>query len=107
MLAPAGKALVEAAGFGLADAQGDFDSCGAQTVQTAAGDSGIGVDGGGDNAAHSGGDQRFRAGSGAAGVVAGLQRDVGRAAARAFTGCLEGGDFGVVEQVVLVPALAG
>jgi hypothetical protein len=40
-------------------------------------------------------------------VVAGLQRHIGRAAARSLGSSLERGDFGVVEQVVLVPALAG
>jgi hypothetical protein len=43
-------------------------------------------------------------------MVARLQRHVGRAAAQTLTGVLlrdfESGDLGVVEQVVLVPALA-
>jgi hypothetical protein len=44
-------------------------------------------------------------------VVAGLQSDVSRAAAqplaRVLSGNLEGGNLGVVQQVVLVPTLAG
>ena len=40
-------------------------------------------------------------------MVAGLEGDVGCAAAGAVTGDLEGGDFGVVAEVVLVPAFAG
>ena len=55
-------------------------------------------------------DERIGAGRRAAGDVAGLEGDVGRAALNAI-GCVllrlfEGDDFRVVEQVVLVPALA-
>jgi hypothetical protein len=50
MLAPAGEAFVEAAGFGFTDSENDFDSGGAEAVEAVAGDSGVGVDGGGDDA---------------------------------------------------------
>ena len=88
MLAPAGKALVEAAGFGLADSDSNFDARRAQALHAVAGDGGIGIDGGGDDAREPGGDQRLGAGAGAAGVVAGLQGDVGRAAAQTLAGVL-------------------
>ena len=84
MLAPAGKALVETAGFGLADSKSHLDSGGAEAIETMAGDGGIGVDGRRYDALESSGDQRFRAGPGAAGVVAGLQGYIGSAAAGAF-----------------------
>ena len=111
MLDPAGEAFVDAARFGLADADCDFNAGGAHTVSAVAGDVGVGIDGGGDHALEAGGDEGFRAGTGAAGVIARLERDVGGAAAQAFPGVLRGDperdDFGVVEQVVLMPAFAG
>ena len=111
MLAPAGKALVETAGLGLANAEGDFKACGAHPLGSASGYGGIGIDGCGHHAGKSGGDQSFRTGAGAAGVVAGLERDVGGAAAESFAGVLcgdlESDHFGVVEKIVLVPAFAG
>ncbi len=83
MLAPAGEALVEAAGFCLADAEGGLDACGLQSVRCRGrrrrgwdrwwrrrrGDAG--------------GDEGLRAGRGAAGVVAGFEGDVGGAASDA------------------------
>ena len=84
VLDPAGEALVEAAGFGLADADGDFDARGAQCLEAVAGDGRVGVDGGGDDAAEAGLDERVGAGRRAAGDVAGLEGDVGRAAANAI-----------------------
>jgi len=110
MLDPAGEAFVEAAGFRLAGADGDFDSCGAEGVEAVAGDGGVGIDGGGDNAAEAGFDKRIGTGRSAAGDVAGLEGDVGGAAvnaiARMSCGLAEGDDFGVVKEIVLVPALA-
>ena len=110
VLDPSREAFVDAAGFSLADAECDVNAGGAQAVRAVAGDGGVGVDGGRDHAFEAGGDEGLGAGPGAAGVVAGLERDVGGAAAKAFFGMLlrlpEGDDFGVVEQVVLVPAFA-
>ena len=111
VLDPFGEAFVEAAGFGFADAEGGFDAGGAQCFHAVAGDVGVGVGGGGDYAGDSGGDEGLGAGAGAAGVVAGLESDVGGAAAEAvffvvLCGVFEGGDFGVVEEVVFVPAFA-
>jgi hypothetical protein len=75
-----------------------------------AGDGGVGIDGGGDDAGEAGLDERIGAGRRAAGDVAGLEGDVGRAAANAIGRVLlrlfEGDDLRVVEEVVLVPALA-
>ena len=75
-----------------------------------AGDGGVGIDGGGDNAAEAGFDKRIGTGRSAAGDVAGLEGDVGGAAvnaiARMSCGLAEGDDFGVVKEIVLVPALA-
>ena len=84
VLDPAGEAFVDAAGFGLADAERDLDAGGAQAIGAVSRDIGIGIDGGGDDALDAGGDQGFRAGAGAAGVVAGLEGDVGGGAAEAF-----------------------
>ncbi len=110
MLDPAGEALVDAAGFRLADAENGFDSCRAQGFHAVAGDVGIGVGGGGHHALESRGDERLGAGAGAAGVIAGLKGDVGGAAFEACGGMVlgffEGDDFGVVEEVVLMPAFA-
>jgi hypothetical protein len=72
-----------------------------------AGYGGIGIDGGGDDADHAGGDKGLGAGRGAAGVVAGLERDVGCPAFGARACLAKGNDFGVVEEVVFVPAFTG
>ena len=53
VLAPAGEAFVEAACFGFADAYDGFNAGGAQRFHAVAGDGGVGVDGGGYNAANS------------------------------------------------------
>ncbi len=110
MLDPAGKAFVDAAGFGFTDAELRLKARCLQGFHAVAGDGGIGIAGGGDDACEPGGDQRLGAGAGAAGVIAGLEGDVGGAAfeavARVLSGFVEGDDFGVVEQVVLVPAFA-
>ena len=84
---------------------------GAQCFHAVAGDVGIGIAGGGDDACDSGGDEGFGAGAGAAGVIAGFEGDVGGAALETISlSCycwlFEGGDFGVVEEVVFVPAFA-
>jgi hypothetical protein len=51
VLAPAGEAFVEAAGFGLAGAERDFECPRRAALKAVAGDGGVGVDGGGDDAA--------------------------------------------------------
>ncbi len=106
-LDPAGEAFVEAAGFLLADAEDGFDARGTQRFEALAGDCGIGVEGSGDDASYSGGDERLCAGSGAAGEIAGLEGDVGCASRSARSGFAQGNNFGVVAAVVLVPAFAG
>ena len=102
VLDPAREALVEAAGFGLAGADGDLNARGAQCFKAMAGDGGVGVDGGGDDAGEAGFDQRIGARRRAASDAAGLERDVGRAAAnaiwsRAAARCFERDNFGVVD----------
>ena len=71
-------------------------------VRAVSGHGGIGIDGGGHNAAQSSSDQRLRTGPGAAGVVAGLQGHIGRAAAQAFSGVLRSHfqrhHLGVIQQ---------
>ena len=110
MLDPAGKAFVEAAGFGFADAEDGFDSCGAQGIHPVAGNVGIGVGCGGDDALNTGGDEGMGARAGAAGVITGLEGDVGGSAfesvACMLLGHPERNDFGVVEKVIFVPAFA-
>ena len=110
MLTPAGEAFVEAASLGLADAHGHFNGRRAHLLHAVAGDGGVGVDGGGDNAAHAGGNERIGAGRGAAGVVAGLEGHVGCAAGQAVAGVLRShtqrDHFRVVDQVIFVPAFA-
>ena len=59
VLYPAGEALVDAAGFRLADAENGFDPCRAQGFHAVAGDVGIGVGGGGHHALESRGDERL------------------------------------------------
>ena len=110
VLDPAREAFVDAARFGLADAERDVDARRAQAVGAVAGHGGVGIDGGRDHALEARRDQRLCTRPGAAGVIAGLERNVRRASPKAFSGVLrsfiEGNDLGVVEQVVLVPALA-
>ncbi len=102
-----------------ASALADSDFClkagRTQCFHAVAGDVGVGIDGGGDHARQARGDEGLSAGAGAAGVVAGLEGDVGGAAAQTvlfligegvLPGFVESDDFSVVEQVVLVPALA-
>ena len=111
MLTPARKAFVEAAALGLAGSECHLDTCGTHPLRAVAGNGGIRIDGGGDYAAQASSDECFCAGAGSTGVVAGFQSDVGCAAAETLPGVLrgyfEGDDFGVVEQIVLMPAFAG
>ena len=65
----------------MAGADFGLDAGGAEGGEALAGDGGVGVNGGGDDAADAGGDEGLGAGRGAAGVVAGLEGDVGCAAA--------------------------
>src|SRR5690606_29882477 len=58
------------------------------------------------HARHAGVDQRGRAGPGAAGVVAGLERDVGRGAARAHADRLQRRHLGMRSALAFVPAFA-
>ncbi len=110
MLNPASEAFVEAASFGLAEADGDLDARGAQSFKTVAGDGGVGIDGGGDDASEAGFDERIGAGRRAAGDVAGLECDVGGATVDTIAcvrcGLAQSDDFSVIEEIVLVPALA-
>ena len=82
----------------------------AQTLHAVTGDGRVRIDGRGNDACEPGGDQCLGAWPGAACMVARLQRHIGRTAAQPLTGVLlrdfEGSDLGVVEQIVLVPALA-
>ena len=66
----------------------------------------VGVGERGDDARHACGDERIGAGAGAAGVGAGLERDVGGGAGGAVARLLERGDLGVGAPGALVPALA-
>ena len=84
----------------------DLDTGGAQLIEAASGDGGIGVGGGCDYTRDARGDDRFRAGAGAAGGAARLERDVHGGAAGFFAGLCESDDFGMVECVVDVEALA-
>ena len=86
MLDPAREALVEAAGFSLAGSDGDLDSCSTQCFEAMAGHGRIGIDGGGDDAGEARADQGIGAGRRAAGDAAGLEGDVGGAAADAVAG---------------------
>lgn len=110
VLAPAGEAFVEAAGFLLADAKTRPKPCCMQCFHAVTSDGGVGIDGGGDDAAKAGGDEGLSARRGAAGVVAGLKGDVRGATFEAFTcvlrGFAEGNDFSVVDEVVLMPAFS-
>jgi len=111
VLTPPGKAFVETARLGLADAQGHFNPRRTHAIGTMSSDSGIGVDGCGYYAAQARSDESFSAWAGASGVVARLQVDVGGAAEQAIPcvlrGHFEGDHFGVIHQRVLMPALAG
>jgi len=110
VLDPAGEAFVEAAGFSLAGANGNFDASRTESGKALAGNGGVGIDGGCDYAAETSFDERIGARRSAAGDRAGLEGDVGGAAVDAVAcvsrGLAEGDDFGMVEKVVLVPALA-
>ena len=88
VLDPAREALVEAAGFSLADADIGLDARRAQCFDAVAGHGGVGVDGGGDDAREAGADEGIGAGRRAASNAAGLEGDVGGAAANAIAGML-------------------
>jgi hypothetical protein len=110
MLDPTSKAFVEAAGFSLAGSDRDFDFRGVERFKAAAGNGGVGVDGCGDDTAEARLNERVGAGRRAAGDVAGLEGDVGSATVDAVA-CVrcrlaEGDDLGVIEEIVLVPALS-
>ena len=110
VLDPAGKAFVEAPGLSLAGADGDLNPRGAEGFEAVAGHRGVGIDGGGDDASEVGLDDCVSAGRRAACDAARLERDVGRAAADAVGSVLlrlfQGDNLGVIEEIVLVPALA-
>ncbi len=115
VLNPACEAFVDAAGFRLADSKGGLKACCPHSLHAAAGDVGIRVAGGGDNASESCRNESIGARAGASGVIAGLKGDVGGAPSEAVLfliregvlfGFAERDDLGVVEQVVLVPAFA-
>ena len=69
-------------------------------------DGGIRIEHRGDDALDSCGDDRVRAGAGAAGGAAGFEGDVERCAARFFAGFFQRDDFGVVAAIVGVEAFA-
>jgi len=106
-LAPTGEGLVEAASFCFTDADSGLDARRAQCFHAVAGYCRIGVNGGGDDADHAGGDKGLGAGRGVACVVAGLKGDVGCPAFGARACLAKRDDFGVVEEVVFVPAFTG
>ena len=85
VLDPAGEAFVDAAGFCFADTEFGLKACCTQAFHAVAGDGGIGIAGGGDDAGEAGGDECLGAGAGAAGVIAGLEGDVGGAAFEAVS----------------------
>jgi hypothetical protein len=99
-LDPVGEAFIEAAGLFFADAEDGFEGGCAEAVHAVAGDVRVGVAGGGDDAFDAGGDEGRCAGSGAAEVIAWLERYVGCSAVEAFAGVrsgfVEGDNFGVV-----------
>lgn len=70
----------------------------------------IGIDCGGDHASQFGGNKRLCAGRRTAGVVAGFERDVRRAPVKTLAGVLlcfaQSYNFGVVDEIVLVPTFA-
>ena len=102
--------MVEAAGFCFTGPEGGLDACGLEGLEAVAGNGGVGVDGGDNYAGEAGGDEGRGARRSAAGVVARLEGYVGGAVFYGFFGMLCGfqsGDFGVVAEVVLVPAFAG
>ena len=97
--------LVDLRGLGPEDADLDVHARGPQPLE-ATGGGRPGVVDGDDHPTHPGLDQRHGAGAGAAGVVARLEGDDGRAALRAQAGGRERRDLGVRPARALVPALA-
>ena len=81
MLDPLGETFVDAAGFGHADAEGGLDAGGDERTHAVAGDGWVRVGGGGYYAGDACREEGLGAGSGAAGVIAGLEGDVGGGAA--------------------------
>ena len=104
---PPGERLVQATRFGACAGSAtaiDLNSGGAQFLQSAARNSGIGIDHGGDDARDACGNQRARAGARASRVAARFEIDVHGCAARVLAGGFERNDFGVAQAVVGVEA---
>ena len=75
-------------------------------ARRAAGRCGVRIMGREDHPRHAGGDERLGTGAGLSGVIAGLERDVGRGSTRSRAGGEEGHDFGVGLAILGVPPFA-
>jgi hypothetical protein len=98
-----GESVVEVAGGLFEDADDDFDSGVAKSLDAPAADLGVGVLRGDDATGDSGGDESVGTGWGAAVVAAGFEGHVGCGSLGGVTLCgglFEGDDFGVVAVVV-------
>ena len=83
---PAGEIFVQVLRLFFSNAADHLNSGAAKFCEALAGNGGIGVAHGGDDALHSGGDDGFCAGAGAAGGAAGFESDVESGAARILSG---------------------
>ena len=77
MLDEVSEGIVEVAGWLLKDADGDFDACGAKSLDALSADLRVGILSGDDAAGDAGGDESVGAGRSAAMVAAGLEGNVG------------------------------
>ncbi len=109
-LDPARKSFIQPSRFRLAHPHNRFQPRRAQALHAMPGNVGIGIARCRHHALQSCRDQRLRAWPGASRVVAGLQRHVGSAAAqpvaRMLLRLIQRNNFRMIQQVVLVPALA-
>lgn len=99
MLDEEGEGIVEVAGWLLKSAEGNFDSCGAESGDAFAADLRVRVSGCNDGSADAGCYQSVGAGTSSSVVRTGFQGDVcGRSGwiDATFLGLFEGGDLGVV-----------
>lgn len=113
MLDGEGKGVVEATGLlgeGVGGVENDgFDFGSAKFAEALAADLRVRIAGGDDATGDAGGDECFRAGTGAAVMRTGFERDVGCCAVdgmAAKCGVFESSDFSVVAGVVEVGAFA-
>src|SRR5204862_6926851 len=103
---PARESLIQAARLFFAYASDDLDTYSAQALESAAGIDRIRIIHRRNDTLNSCGDNRFRAGPRASGVIARFESNVKRRATRLLTGRFQRDDFRMVAPFVLMKTFA-